>query len=338
MATDEQRGYEGADLDGARRFGLVLSVALLVAAVPLHVMTPPTVAAPLPVAIVLLAVMGGGMLGWVAWLARRPETVGFNRLLRVAVFAVVAIAVLQWLGGGRVTSYHELLVLPLVGTAMVHPPLRCALFFGLVCVAMAAPEVYDPAGTKLDEVAAQLVVWAALTLIFAGVMGGVRRQRVGLKEDARRDPLTGLRNRRAFDEALDSAAVAAARTGEPLALVVLDLDDFKGTNDRFGHQEGDACLVAVARTLDSGVRGIDATFRWGGDEFAALLRATDAAAASEVCARLVADLAVAHELPDGSRLRATCGVAVFAAGMAPADLVARADADLLAGKALVARA
>ena len=331
---DHPRGYAGADLESARRFALVLSVAMLGAALPMHVMTPPT-AAPLAVAIPILAVMGAGMVGWVAWLARRPETVGFNRLLRVAAFGVLAIATLQWLGGGRDTAYHELLVLPLVGTAMVHPPVRCALFFALVCAAMAAPELYDPAATRLDEIVAQLGVWAALTVIFVGVMSGVRRQRVGLKDDARRDSLTGLQNRRAFDEALEAAAVASSRTGDALVLAVLDLDDFKGINDRFGHPEGDACLITVARVLDGGVRGVDATFRWGGDEFAALLRGADAAEAADVCARLVADLADAHSLPDGTHLRATCGIAAFTPGMTPAALVAAADADLLAGKAVV---
>ena len=330
-------GYAGSDIDSARRFAGVLWLVGLAAATPLVVLSPPTVGAGPVLGWAVVVVAAVLPILWIRAIARRPEIVTFRSLLATSYAALGVIVLLQWLGGGRESPYHELFVLPLIGVAMVHPPRRTAVFFAMVCAGTALPQVYAPSEAEWGAIVGQLAVWGAVATLFAMVMGSVRAQRVGLKDDARRDALTGLHNRRAFDEALAAAAVSAARTGEPLALAVLDLDDFKGTNDRFGHPEGDACLVSVARVLDSGVRGVDTTFRWGGDEFAALLRGTDATAAADVCARLVTALADAHALPDGSSLRATCGVAVFAPGMTPPDLVALADADLLAGKAVAGR-
>ena len=338
MEEQPPPGYAGSDIDSARRFAGVLWLVGLAASTPLIVLFPPTVSAGAPLGYLTVAVVTVLPLLWVRAIARRPEIVTFDSLLATSYGALGVVVLLQWLAGGRDAPYHELFVLPLIGVAMVHPPRRIAIFLALVCVGTALPQVYAPSDAEWGGIIGQLAVWAAVATLFGMVMGSVRAQRVGLKDDARRDSLTGLHNRRAFDEAIDAAAVAAARTGEPLALVVLDLDDFKGTNDRFGHPEGDACLVSVARVLDGGVRGVDATFRWGGDEFAALLHGADATAAAEICERLLDDLAGAHELPDGSSLRATCGIAVFSAGMTAADLVAQADADLLAGKGFVGHA
>lgn len=100
---------------------------------------------------------------------------------------------------------------------------------------------------------------------------------------ARRDPLTGLANRRAFDEALAEAA-----TGGGFALLLLDLDGFKAVNDRLGHAAGDELLRQVAARLSSMLRAGDILTRLGGDEFAAILPAADARAAKAIADRAVA--------------------------------------------------
>ena len=92
-----------------------------------------------------------------------------------------------------------------------------------------------------------------------------------LAERARRDPLTGLLNHRAFHARLQAEAVRARRYRGRIALVAFDLDRFKETNDRQGHQEGDRILRAFATALAATVRETDAAGRTGGDEFAALL-------------------------------------------------------------------
>jgi diguanylate cyclase (GGDEF)-like protein len=107
-----------------------------------------------------------------------------------------------------------------------------------------------------------------------------------LFEAARTDQLTGLMNRHGFDERLELELERGRRTAQPVALVLADIDGFKGLNDRFGHPAGDAALTAVGRLAHGAVRNIDTMARIGGDEFAAILPSTDADCALEVVERL----------------------------------------------------
>ena len=117
-------------------------------------------------------------------------------------------------------------------------------------------------------------------LLVAALLIGVMRARseqliARLYEAARTDPLTGLLNRRGFRELLDLELERARRRGEPMALVVGDIDHFKEVNDRSGHPVGDAALRRTADLLTRGVRQIDAAARVGGEEFALVLSDTD---------------------------------------------------------------
>ena len=87
------------------------------------------------------------------------------------------------------------------------------------------------------------------------------------------DGLTGLANRRQADEALASEIARTERLGGPVGLILADVDDFKAVNDRFGHPTGDIVLRDLAETLRENVREIDTAARWGGEEFAVILRA-----------------------------------------------------------------
>jgi len=107
----------------------------------------------------------------------------------------------------------------------------------------------------------------------------------------RRDALTGLPNRRAFEERLPVELARAARSG-PLSLCLLDLDGFKGVNDRLGHPAGDQVLCEVGRILD-GSRLADDCFRIGGDEFALLMPGTDADEASVAATRIAKEICAA---------------------------------------------
>lgn len=112
-----------------------------------------------------------------------------------------------------------------------------------------------------------------------------RRFRI-LTEAARRDSLTGLLNRAAFEERLNEEVLRAVRHRRELAVVMFDVDGFKSVNDRFGHQTGDRVLVAVANVLQSSFRQSDPVFRYGGDEFIALCPETPGAAIGNVLQRL----------------------------------------------------
>jgi two-component system, cell cycle response regulator len=152
-----------------------------------------------------------------------------------------------------------------------------------------------------------------------------------LEEQAATDALTGLANRRAFDEALAGEVERAGRSGLPLTLVVLDLDHFKRVNDTLGHGAGDAALVAAARAIQGVARGTDLAARIGGEEFALLLPATDREGGLTAAERVQAAV---RSITDPVALTATIGVATAVGRAADADyLLTAADDALYRGKA-----
>jgi diguanylate cyclase (GGDEF)-like protein len=129
--------------------------------------------------------------------------------------------------------------------------------------------------STLVEGAPRFLATMASTLA-AAVLVGALRTRVAeivsrLADAARTDPLTGLQNRRGFEESFGAEVERAAREGRELAVVLGDLDHFKSLNDRLGHPAGDAALVRVGQLLIAGMRRPDAVARTGGEEFALLL-------------------------------------------------------------------
>lgn len=103
---------------------------------------------------------------------------------------------------------------------------------------------------------------------------------------ARTDPLTGLANRRAFDDRLHTEVIRAQRANVPLCVAIIDLDDFKRVNDEHGHQAGDQLLIGIAQAWLPELRAIDCLARYGGDEFALLLPESTQADATRIVARL----------------------------------------------------
>ena len=155
-----------------------------------------------------------------------------------------------------------------------------------------------------------------------------------LARASRRDALTGLPNRRAFDEELAREVARAARSGKPLAVVVLDVDRFKGVNDTYGHAAGDAVLREIAARAATAVRAGDFVARIGGEEFAVLLQATDLAGARELAERVRSAVGAAP-FPTGAgplAVTASLGCAVLSPEESPEALVARADARLYDAK------
>ncbi|WP_373509247.1 response regulator [Thiocapsa sp.] len=154
------------------------------------------------------------------------------------------------------------------------------------------------------------------------------------------DGLTGIANRRALDERLRTEWTRAQRDGTSLAALLLDVDHFKRYNDRHGHQEGDACLRAIADALVTvPCRGHDLIARYGGEEFVCLLPGCDLAAAvrkAECVRNAVEELGIAHlDSPMGDHVTISVGAAALMpdARTAPATLLEMADEQLYRAKA-----
>ncbi len=155
------------------------------------------------------------------------------------------------------------------------------------------------------------------------------------------DGLTGIANRRRFDEVLEQEWSRAAREELPLSLLLLDVDWFKLFNDRYGHQDGDACLHAVAQAVAACVeRPADLVARYGGEEFVVLLPDTDAQGAAILAERVrcaIVSLGLPHEdnAPHGGIITASIGSATLVAASSaggPADLITAADRMLYEAK------
>ena len=148
------------------------------------------------------------------------------------------------------------------------------------------------------------------------------------------DVLTPLLNRRAFVRELGRNVAFAQRYGAPASLVYLDLDGFKGVNDRFGHAAGDDVLKAVATRLIAQVREFDVVGRLGGDEFAVILAQADQATAAAKAEQLVAAVQ-AEPFPCGdwmTPLHITHGVRQIDPALSAEDILAGADAAMFAAK------
>jgi diguanylate cyclase (GGDEF)-like protein len=300
----------------------------------------PEVATPRVVArtVGLLTAMGGFaaialVLSTAGWLAEVHPAI----TVLGPVTVVVGLGVMRW--GHRVPQlfYRVLLALGAVGIGlfgyvlptvsgavavlalMVFASMSAFLFFSLLwsygflvellvigtVVVLARGDI--PAGPAL--------VLGVLVVGSACAVGVLARRAASAGEDA----LTGLVNRRGFDEALDAAVRTAVRTGEPLSAALFDLDHFKAVNDAHGHAAGDELLRTVADAWSSMLPRGAVLARHGGDEFSLLLPGADGVAAL-ACAE-----ALRAKLPD---VGTSVGVAQLALGDSPADLMRRADAAL----------
>ena len=157
-----------------------------------------------------------------------------------------------------------------------------------------------------------------------------------VRRESMLDPLTKIFNRKSFDDGI-LKAFSSAEAGEPLCLMLVDIDHFKRFNDTWGHQTGDQVLRLVAMTLKSNLKGKDMAARYGGEEFAAILPETDLEGAV-IVADNIRKAVQAKELLKRStneklgRITASFGVAVYHPGDTPSSLIDRADRCLYAAK------
>jgi diguanylate cyclase (GGDEF)-like protein len=155
-----------------------------------------------------------------------------------------------------------------------------------------------------------LAVFGVVGMLFTVVLTVLlHRQQTALRNLAETDSLTGLTNHRGFQQALRRELRAAAGRREAVALVVLDLDDFKAINDRHGHTFGDGVLQGVGAQLRRSLRGGDTAARTGGEEFALILPGSDAEVAQDVAERI--RIAIAQFAPAETELTCSAGISVY---------------------------
>jgi diguanylate cyclase (GGDEF)-like protein len=240
---------------------------------------------------------------------------------------------------------------PDVGFSLFYlvPIVTCAWLLGhraAVAVAVASAIVWflaDHAARPGDVLSVSL--WNSFTrlLIYGGagwlpatvradrrrlMMANTRLRELADQETevARTDPLTGLPNWRGLTAHLERDMERARRTGEPLAILYIDLDGFKAVNDRHGHAAGDALLRDTGRVLRDEVRASDVAARVGGDEFIVVMPDADADAAGRAGHRMVGAIAKLGERHPEAPIGASVGVACFTAMPSTVDaLVGPAD-------------
>lgn len=178
------------------------------------------------------------------------------------------------------------------------------------------------------------VLWLLLILAAVATIAGMGQMHFmsGLVHQSAHDVLTNAFSRRYGEELLSMHFSQAKRSGAPLSLMFLDIDNFKGINDNYGHEAGDAVLRDMAQTLRQKLRESDVVVRWGGEEFVVIMPQTDSADAVTLAGRLL-DGGLGTR-PDGMPLTASMGVAEHAVDAEDSigDMVDAADRRMYAAK------
>ena len=201
--------------------------------------------------------------------------------------ALLAAALLLRTATAPAYSFSFILIIP-VSFLVWFVSTRVGLLAGITSVVfLLVFEITQPTSDRAVWVQAWNVLTNTALLVFiVFILHQVKTLYLRETGLSREDPVTGLRNRRAFLEAVDLETKRMQRHATPTTVVYLDLDNFKDINDQFGHATGDAVLREVARTMSANVRGIDTIARLGGDEYCLLLPETDRAAARSAVEKL----------------------------------------------------
>lgn len=188
---------------------------------------------------------------------------------------------------------------------------------------------------RLTEMTMTFAPYLLVAYITSLLAADLKYARDGLEKLSDTDELTGLKNRRALNNALEAEIGKAARYERPLSLLMLDSDDLKSVNDQFGHAVGDKLLVMIAQTIQESLRKTDFLARFGGDEFVVILTETPREKALEVAERIRVSLEHTSFSAKGKRVASTVsiGLSAFSNGAESAEeLMARADKKLYESK------
>jgi diguanylate cyclase (GGDEF)-like protein len=297
------------------------------------------------------ALVGASLLGFLAFAIREVPDIRAGLLVKASVVTAATVAatvLVPWqrvpdvahrllplvyllvvyylrdATGGVSSSYTQLVLLPVLWVAAYGTLLELGTTVTATAVVLAFPLVRSGAGeTEWLRMFTMLAAGATLGYLVCRFFAQIRRQTGRLRVLAGTDPLTGTANRRAWDDEIAIALEEAELDRRPLAVALLDLDDFKGFNDRFGHQAGDRLLKEVSAAWQSILRVSDVLARIGGDEFAVLLNGCSLETAAQIAERLRSAVPAAN---------CSVGVAAWDRAETVEELLARADEALYDAK------
>jgi diguanylate cyclase (GGDEF)-like protein len=265
------------------------------------------------------------------WLGitERTMTIGRRAVVTAGMMPVVALAL--WATGGAQSYLQPVLLFTALFIAYFFPPRLAWPLVALFCGAFFSPVLYDAAAIEIGYPARGvmfLVAVAGQAVTVHYLKHRLLQAEAVQRGMAERDPLTGLYNRRSFDDALERATDEDG----PAALVLFDFDGFKAVNDDHGHPTGDAVLRAVAEACSRVVRDGDCLARIGGDEFALVAPGAAGAGVERIVDALGAAIAQAPSPEGVPMVQAT-----FASAVAPQDTTTPGELFRLADQRLLAR-
>jgi diguanylate cyclase (GGDEF)-like protein len=272
----------------------------------------------------------GGLLITIPW-----QRWSNRASLAIVPPALTMIALHNWFGGEDPFRYSIFFVAVFVWVGTFHRRGTSVVVALPTTVAYLVPLLVAGAPAQALASAAYAVpLFVVVGEILAWRSAGVNQLESELREAALHDPLTGLANRRLVLDRLHAAVARAARSGEFVHVLYLDIDDFKAVNDTFGHDAGDAALVAVAAALTKAVRPSDTVARLGGDEFVVVVESPAPDSGQSTAARISRALQEGLQTNSPSLLPAmSIGIASDRGGSAePLALLRAADAALYAVK------
>ena len=308
--------------DERARMGRISGFLWMASAVvgAVDVFVPGSDHAPTPLVLLLGALIFlyglASVVGWIPWERASIDALAIGM---VATIPVAGLAI--DMTGGSLSYIEPLLVCPLLYAAFFFPE-RWAwpLTVELIVVA-GAPLVYDADAIDnafLPRYIALAIGFLAATWVMVGLKKRLVAAEVRQRDFANRDPLTGVGNRRYFDATMMRELERRTRPlgrreldSSPLALLILDLDDFKGVNDRHGHQVGDAVLQEATARILSVLRSTDTLARIGGDEFAIIAPGAKGDGAAGLAESVRAAVALGDTAADIPAPSASVGWAVF---------------------------
>ncbi|MBA3598766.1 MAG: diguanylate cyclase [Methylibium sp.] len=327
-------------LAGAAFWTLMRRIAVLALCVDVlyfvlfHVLGPPVLAW---INVVSVAMYGAA---YVLILQRRNAAAIFLMWAEVLGHATLGTVLLGWESGFH---YFLLMFIPLIGMGRSARAMIALLALLLACyLGLDALSHHRGAVSPLSPAGLMTVRWINIVIVFSMFVslayfyrGTILRAEKRLHLMATRDPLTGLANRQHFQSLAEHEVTRSRRSGEPVALVMADVDFFKRINDRHGHDAGDTVLGHIGDTLLRTVREQDIVARWGGEEFLMLLPNTDAAGARVVAERIrrsVGSFEVAHE-GQGIASTLSFGTTTLRPEESLSDALRRVDSALYRSKA-----